>query len=116
MGVAPRRLWGWEPETRLVPEGDGFRVEREPEFDKEQYELLAALVEYEQSVDEFGFPLEESTSVKADPLNPDSDYMYEARPIRLWSKQALVDAQNDPRWSGENYNPARHFVVEKVAR
>src|SRR5687768_11626603 len=47
-GIAPRRLWGWEPEEVHVEEIDEagrklVRVTREPEFDQEQYELLAAL-------------------------------------------------------------------------
>lgn len=116
LGVAPRRLWGWEPETRLVRDGDGWKLVTEPEYDKSQYELLAALHEHEASLDEYGHPLDESTSILADPLNPDGTHMYKAKAVRSWSAQAVVDAESDPKYSGENYNPARRWRVVKVLR
>lgn len=116
LGVAPRRLWGWEPETRLVPDGGGWRVVREPEFDKEQYEYLAALAEYEASIGEHGQPLEESMSPLADPMNPEGTHMYVAKPYRDWADDALERAQQDPKWSGENYSRARKWRLEKIER
>lgn len=116
MGFAPRRLWGWEPETRIVPDGDGWLVLREPEFDKEQYELLAGLYEYEASVDDNGIPLEEAMSPLADPDHPNGTHYYRAKPIRNWADQALYDAQQDEKWQGENYTPARKWRLEKVYR
>lgn len=116
LGMSLRRFRGWEPETRLVKDEDDWVVVREPEFDKEQYELFVALHEHEASIDDYGFPLEESTSIDADPMNPDGRYEFVASPVRLWSEQAVVDAQNDPKWSGENHTPARKWRVKKVMR
>lgn len=116
LGISLREFRGWEPETRIVPDGDGWRVERESAFDKDQYELMVALREHEDSTDDYGFPLEESTSIDADPMNPEGAYGYEARPMRVWSEQAVVDAMQDPRWSGENHTPARKWRVVKVER
>lgn len=43
MGVSPRRLWGEEPKTRLIPDGEGgFVVEREPEFTASDIDLFEA--------------------------------------------------------------------------
>lgn len=116
MGISPRRLWGWEPEQRLVRDGDGWKLVTEPEFDKAQYEYLAGLEEYEESVDDNGFPLDEVLSPLADPDNPDGTHYYESKPVRNWAKQALHDAQSDPRWQGENATPAREWLLEKKAR
>ena len=116
LGVAPRRLWGWEPESRLVRDDDGWKLVAEPEFSKEQYELLAALVEYEASIGDHGFPLSESMSVEADPMNPEGSYGYVAKPVRDWAEQAIEDAQKDPQWSGENYSAARKWRVFRVER
>lgn len=116
MGIAPRRLWGWEPEQRLERDEAGWRIVTEPEFDKEQYELLVGLYEYEASTDDYGFPLEESMSIESDPLNPNGKRRYEARPIRSWSEQAVVDAAKDPRYSGENHSAARKWRVFEVPR
>jgi len=114
-------LWGWEPSEETVYEYEhGCLVRsvttREPEFDKEQYELFAALAEHEASLDEYGHPLDESTSILADPMNPDGTHRYEAQALRLWTAQAVVEAEKDPRYSGENYNAARRWRVVKVMR
>lgn len=101
---------------RFERSGSGWQIVKEPEFDKEQYELLTALYDYEASVDDYGFPLEESMSIEADPMNHNGKFRFEARPIRSWSEQAAVDAQKDPRYSGDNYSPARKWRVYKVAR
>lgn len=116
MRVAPRRLWGWEPETRIVPDGDGWRVEREPEFDKEQYELLVALHEHEASLNSLGIPLDEAMSIDADPENRDGKYEYVARARRDWAEEAIHQEQSAEKWSGQNYTPARKFFVERVER
>ncbi|MFF8817273.1 hypothetical protein ACF07D_04645 [Leucobacter sp. NPDC015123] len=116
MGIAPSRLWGSEPARRIVQRGEEWVVEQEPEISKEDYELLAALYEYEASVDTHGFPLEESMSILADPLNPEGTHRYEARPVRNWADDALEQAEKDPRYSGENYSSARKWRVYKVDR
>lgn len=116
MRVTLRRLRGWEPETRLVQGGDGWRVVREPEFDKHQYELLAALYEHEATMGDHGHPLDEAMSIDADPLNPNGTHSYVARPARDWAKDALEQAQKDPRYSGENFSNARMWRVYKQER
>lgn len=116
MGVAPRRLWGWTPEQRLVRDEDGWLIVTEPEFDQEQYALMAALYEHEASTDEHGFPLEESMSILADPMNPEGTHTYVAKPSRNWATDALEQAQKDPRFSGENFSHARKWRVYKVER
>lgn len=116
LGVSPRRLWGWEPETQIVADGDEWRLVREPEFGKEDYEMLAALVEHEATVDSSGFPLEETMSPLADPDRPDGTHYYQAKPIRDWALQAQHEAESDPKWQGDNYTPARKWRVEKVMR
>ncbi|GAA1323737.1 hypothetical protein ACFSWE_09565 [Leucobacter albus] len=116
MKIPPSKLWGREPERRIVPDGDGWRVEEGAEYTKQDYELLAALHEYEASIDSHGFPLEESMSVGADPLNPKGTHRYEARPIRNWADDAVEQAQKDPRYSGENSSSARKWRVFKVPR
>lgn len=116
MGVAPRRLWGWEPEQRLERDDDGWRIVTEPEFDKGQYELLTALYEHEASIGDHGHPLDESMSILADPLNPEGTHTYVATPVRDWADDALEQAQKDPRYSGDNYSAARKWRVYKVPR
>lgn len=91
-------------------------TEREPEFDKEQYELLAALYEHEASLNELGIPLDEAMSPDADPDNPNGKYLYRGKAMRDWSKQAVHDERQDPKWGGDNYTPAREFMVERIER
>lgn len=109
-------MWGWEPERRLERDDDGWKIVTEPEFDKSQYELLAALSEHEASLDQFGFPRDESESILADPLNPDGTHSYGFAPVRNWAADALEQAEKDPRYSGENYSAARKFRIHKVPR
>lgn len=122
MGVAPQRLWGWEPSEVTVFEYDGSgRLVRsvttvEPEWGKEQYEFMAALHEHEASIGEHGQPLDETMSPLGDPYNPDGTHTYEARPVRDWADTAIEEAQADPRWSGENYSRARKWHVIKRER
>lgn len=91
-------------------------MEKEPEFSRSDYELLAALHEYEASTGAHGQPLNEAMSVDADPLNPKGTHRYEARPARDWADDALEQAQKDPRYSGENFSAARKWRVYKVER
>ncbi len=114
-------MWGWEPSEETVHEYEHGRLvrsvtTREPEFDKEQYELVVALFEHEASLNELGIPVDEATSIEADPMNPAGGFRFEAKPIRDWSVQAKIDAEKDPRWSGENYSEARRWLVTKVMR
>lgn len=114
--VAPRTLWGWVPEQRLERDERGWRIVSEPEWDKTQYEYMAALHEHEASIGDHGQPLDEAMSPLADPFNPDGTHMYEARPIRDWAEAAIEEAQQEPKWSGENYSRARKWRVFKVPR
>lgn len=122
LGVSPRRLLGWEPTETTTYEYDSNGVlvssvtVREPEFDKEQYELLTALVEYEASLGDHGHPLEETMSPLADPDNPNGTHYYEVRPLRDWLEQAQYDAEQDPKWQGDNATPARKWRAVKVER
>lgn len=97
-----------------MPDGDGWVIFREPEFDKEQYELLAALHEHEASLNDMGIPLEEAMSPLADPDNPEATHRYVAKPIRDWSEQAVYDAQQDEKWKGDNFTPARKWQAMKI--
>lgn len=116
MQIAPRRLWGWEPVQRLERDEDGWRIVTEPEFDKEQYELLVALHEHEASLGDHGQPLDETTSPLADPMNPRGTHMYVAEPVKDQYDAAIEEAQRDPRYSGENHSSARKWRVRKVMR
>lgn len=85
-------------------------VTREPEYDDVQRDWLNALAEYEEGLDENGFPVEESTSPLADPDNPKRTHFYEVEVRRNWATFAVEQEQKKPEWSGENYLRARKFV------
>jgi hypothetical protein len=92
-------------------------VERESEWDDEQYQLMAALEDYEASLNELGFPLDEVMSAEADPNNPKGTHLYRAvGPTRDWAADALERAQKDPQYSGDNYSTARRWSIERVER
>lgn len=92
-------------------------VEREPAFDEEQYQMLAALAEHEGSLNELGIPYDEAMSPLADPNNPQGTHRYKAvGPARDWSLDALEQAQKDPQYAGENYSRARRWDIERVDR
>lgn len=97
-------------------DGDGWRIVTEPEFDKEQYELLTALVDHEASLGPHGHPLDETMSPLADPDNPNGTHFYHVEPVRDWLEQAQFDAESDPKWQGENATPARKWRAVKVER
>lgn len=116
-------LWGWAPVEVHTPEYDQDGrvvrtvVEREPEFDREQYQYVTALAEYEASLNEYGIPVEEAMSPDADPGNPKGKYRYvPTGPARDWSVDAVEQAQKDPQYSGDNYSRARRWGVERVDR
>lgn len=84
---------------------------REPEWDGEQHALMAALEEYEQSLDEWGIPLEESTSPLADPDNPEAKWHYEARAVRNFATTAVEEREKDFK---DNPSRARIFAPVRV--
>lgn len=92
------------------------RVVTEPEFDQEQYELVTALEEYEAGLGHHGLPLSETTSIDADPANPEGKYWYHVRVVRDWYDDAIEAAQKDPKYSGDNYSRARIFAAERIER
>ena len=127
MGIAPRRLWGWEPtETtkhhyeagRLV----GSTTTREPEFDAEQHEWLCALAELEADTGQYGEWLSEATSEYADPNSQDRRYHYVAGaadapnlPIINFAEQAVTQAQERYYKRYPDADRAGHvWIVRKV--
>jgi hypothetical protein len=123
MGVAPRRLNGWEPAetTEHFYEG-GLLVRsvttREPEFDDEQRDLLLASAEFEALVDSNGHLISETTSFQANPTNYDSTLRFAAAgPFWNWAEKARLDEidaykSQFPKDSPPNLNGA-FWVVEK---
>ena len=106
MGIAPRRLWGWEPTEVTKHHHDkngrltGSTTTREPEFDVEQREWLSALAELEADTGQYGEWISEAASDDADPNNKDRKYRYEAGaadapnlPIINWAEYAVQRAQ-----------------------
>lgn len=147
MGIAPRRLWGWEPEqsirhvyerVELQPSTARFAWLRalidwanrvanppllietvtsiEPEFDRQQYELMSALHEHEASLNSLGIPIDEAMSPLADPDNPDGEFEFVPRARRDWSEDAVYQEQQAEKWGGDNFTPARKWFVEKRYR
>lgn len=88
-----------------------MKVTREAEFDEEQYELLAALAEYEAGLGHHGLPLEETTSWDASPKNPDAKWRYEPVVLRDWYDDAIeqrrAEFKDDP-------STARVFTARRV--
>lgn len=111
-------LWGWAPADRIIsePTHDGqmaYRIEREPEFDQQQYDMLAALEEYEAGLNSLGLPIDEVTSPLADPTNPSGTHFYEAYVMRDWSKDAIEQRESDFK---DNPSTARVFGVVRRER
>lgn len=78
--------------------------------------MLAALEEYEAGLGHHGLPLEETTSIDADPDNPEGKYFYHPRPVRDWYDDAIEVEQSKPEWSGDNYKRSRIWVAQRVER
>lgn len=123
LGIAPRRLWGWEPKTVTKHKyKNGKLVETtsrtESEWDAESYELLAAL----DAIDAdrhgpCGHLLSESTSMDANPDNRDGSIRYVVDPpSRCFACEALKQAQSAPAYSGENADAGRMWSVRREDR
>jgi len=111
-------LWGWAPADHMVPEPTadghvGYRIEREPEFDQEQYDMLAALEEYEAGLNALGLPLAETTSPLADPTNPHGTHWYEPTVLRDHALAAIEEREADFK---DNPSRARIFGVVRRDR
>lgn len=57
--------------------------------------MLAALEEFEANLGAHGLPLDETTSVEADPANEKASYHYEARVLRDWAQDAIEQREKD---------------------
>jgi hypothetical protein len=100
------------PET--TPDGrTAFRIEHEPEFDQEQYDMLAALEEYEAGLNSLGLPMDETTSPLADPSNPAGTHWYEPYVLRDWALDAIEQREQEFK---DNPSRARIFSVVRRAR
>lgn len=85
MGIAPRRLWAWEPVTTTEHEYDDAgrllrtRSRSEPEWDASQYALVAALADIEaEECPSCGSPMSECMSADSDPDNKTGTHKYVA--------------------------------------
>ena len=123
LGVAPRVLWGWQPEVTHVHEyEDGkltaSRVVTEHAWDEEQRLMLVEFMRYQRGIGPNGFPVAETTSPLADPANPDGEWRYFADPLPVvdYAEKARLDAQDAYRKSlgdGGSMN-GLIFTVEKI--
>ena len=77
---------------------------------------MLSFVEYENDIHpECGHPLSETTSILADPNNPDGQYVFKAQlPLRCHACTAIEEAQRGYR--GEHFDPARIWIVDKHER
>jgi hypothetical protein len=114
-------LWGWAPTETHTPEyGPDGRVvrvvvEREPEFDDEQYQLVAALADYEATLNEYGFPVDEATSIDADPENRKGSHFYEAESVIDWASHA-VETHLKSKGTEDAYRASRRIRVRRIDR
>ena len=99
MGIAPRRLWGWEPKstTEYEYDSDGRLIRsgttRESEFDGEQVAYLIAIQEYERMFGQHGHPMHEATSEEANPTNYEGHWRYFGEgPFTDYAEKARLDA------------------------
>jgi hypothetical protein len=94
LGVAPRRLWGWEPteyHENVYEDGQlvGVRVTREPEFTPTEVELLLAHLEVQADIGWHGIPMSEATD-----LNNQFAYRGNESPRMDWAAKAIGDASD----------------------
>ena len=77
--------------------------------------MLTASIDYENSLHECGHPLDESTSILADPMNSEGEWFYHVDlPMRCHACSAINQRRKE--YDGDNYDPARLFSAEKVMR
>lgn len=97
MGVSPRRLSGWEPievhECEYDDEGRLVRtiVQREPEFDENDLEMLTAHMLIKMDTGQYGESISEATSEKADPTYTGADAVRYSAGYRINHAVAAVD-------------------------
>lgn len=73
--------------------------------------LLAALHEHEAGLDQYGLPIDETTSPDADPDNPDAKYSYGVRTLRNWATDAVEQREKD---FADNPSRARIFAPYRI--
>lgn len=117
-------MWGWEPTTRHeYLAGVLVASTPEPEFDRSQYELLAALMDYEADLGPHGQLISESISADADPGNPDRKFRFVAGlegnpglPLVDWAAQARDQAMDRYYKEYPDADRSGHvWVVRKAA-
>lgn len=75
----------------------GYRVERQPEFDEQDIDLLIAYREIRDDTTPRGQPWHEETSPLADPANPDSTYRYVPRRVINHAEAAIKRGWREAR-------------------
>jgi hypothetical protein len=118
-------LWGWEPTTHHEYNSDGVLVGStpDPEFDRSQYELLAALMDYEADLGPHGQLISESVSPDADPGNPERKFRFVSGiegkpglPLVDYAAQARDQAMNKYYAAYPDADRSGHvWVVSKVS-
>lgn len=88
---------------RLVPES---------EFDEDQHGMLAALVEYEASLNDLGIPIDEATAKEADPAFR-GGWRYEVDSVIDWTEQAVREHLKS-KGNDDPYSGARKVRVRRV--
>ena len=123
MGVAPRRLMGWEPAEVTTCEYDSAGrmlrsvTVREPEFDADS--LASLLMNRAASLrarGSHGHLLSEAMDPKADPSSWDAEYRYVAVGPRKDHAQAAIDAarkEMETKHPDEDLS-ALYWSVERV--
>jgi hypothetical protein len=94
-------------------------VERESPWNDEQRNLMAALADYEATINEYGVPVVDATSPAADPDNRDGTHYYRAESIIDWSVAAVEAATKAKRaeYAGDDpYAGSRRWRVSRIDR
>lgn len=113
MGVAPRRLWGWEPETTFTYVDDRLVSSRpEPEWNDRQYLLMSLLAEYEADLcPDCGQPRSECMDARADHNYRGADSIrYQGEAVRCYACEAM----NAEAEKFETPDRARKFSVKRT--
>jgi len=111
-------LWGWEPKEVQTHEYDEQGrlsrtvVVREPEFDVEQLNMLRAIAQFDESLNEFGIPLDVATSAEADPANR-KGRQFKVESVVDWSAYAVGKhlEQIEKARGGDPFKGARRVSV-----
>jgi len=113
LGVAPRRLWGWEPrEVAEFEYDDAGRVKRsvttrEPEFDLWQVALLTGSHEIESA------PRGPHGVLMSEATDPANQFRYKVRTFTDYAEKAIGDHEErlDKQYPDANKH-GRIFAVE----